>query len=142
MALCNAAGTTLVLHPANLAANTHAVAQYFTFTVTVNATNVYMGCQADAMAAQLSTRCWAVGIDLPTEVNAARDTILHHSIDSPQLLNPGFLLGLLENLNAMPPVVGYAAHLAGAFNIVIDDTAFHKDFMEFYHECCFHILKV
>jgi hypothetical protein len=101
-----------------------------------------MGCPADAMAAQLSTRLWVVGVDLPTEVNTAGDTILYHSIDSPQLLNPGFLLALLETINATPPVVGYAAHPASAFNIIINDTAFCKDFMEFYHECHFHILKV
>ena len=141
--LRGANGNNLQLTPGQpLAPPTRAAARYLTFAVTARPATIYTGSDEVRNAAQLQSKQWTLGITLPTQPTAAGGTQLHAQLDSAQLLTPTVALVLIEQFNGAPPLIGHASRPTGGFAVEINHERFRRDFMEFYHDCRFRLLKV
>jgi hypothetical protein len=140
--LRQAAGTLITMATGTpITAANRTRARFLTFTLSIAPDVGYDGRVEDRTAAQLQPRQYSLGVALPTTVEAGVTT-LHPTLDSTELCTPAVALALIEAVNSAPPMIGYAARATGGFSVEIDFSRFRKDFMEYYHECRFRMLKV
>ena len=125
-----------------LAAPTRNAARYLTFSVTVDARAAYSGRPDDAVSAQLPTHKWSVGTDMPTVTTAAGVTSLHHALDTDVLRNVRDALNIIQGINNSPPAIGFITRPTGAFSPIVSVNDYREEFMAFYHDARFRMLKV
>jgi hypothetical protein len=126
-----------------LAVPTRLAARYLTFKVTANPANAYGGRAEDATAAGLVPESWPnIGVELPTEVNAAGNTTLHANLDTVTLTAPTMALTIIRAILGAAPPIGQVTRPTGALSAEVDAIKFKEAFMSFFHECRYRVLKV
>ena len=126
-----------------LAAPTRLAARYLTFKVTAHPANAYGGRAEDATAAGLTPESWPnIGVELPTEVNAAGNTTLHQGLDTVHLTTPTVALTIIRNILGAAPPIGQVTRPTGALSAEVDAGKFKESFMSFFHECRYRVLKI